>query len=109
MAAIQPYFDLKLFLRTTFAKVMERREVRKGYTTLEGFWVDPPGYVEKIVWGNYVEEHGELFEKGDVEGKIKEDMVRKWGIVVQDGDVDTSMESMLDWAVKTLLTVLERL
>jgi hypothetical protein len=27
-----------------------RREARTGYTTIEGWWADPPGYVDKIVW-----------------------------------------------------------
>lgn len=106
MAAIQPFFDLKLFLRTKFAKVVERREARKGYVTLEGFWEDPPGYVEKIVWPNYVEEHASMFEGGDVEGKFRDEVVEEWGIVVQDGNADIDMVSTLDWALRKLLALL---
>ena len=49
MAALQPHLDIKIFLRTTKAKALARRAARSGYVTLEGFWEDPPGYVEKIV------------------------------------------------------------
>jgi len=102
MAPIQPQMDLKLFLRTSYAKAKARREARSGYVTLEGFWEDPPGYVDKIVWPNYVEDHKWIFEGEDVEGKLREDVVKEWGIKCQDGGVDIDMEKTLEWAVELL-------
>src|SRR4051794_32753021 len=46
LASLQPLIDIKLFLRTSHALAKARREARSGYVTLEGFWEDPPGYVD---------------------------------------------------------------
>ncbi len=45
----------------------------------------PPGYVDKIVWPNYVDAHKWLFENDDVEGKLKEDVLAAKGIRAQLG------------------------
>jgi nicotinamide/nicotinate riboside kinase len=104
MAAIKPNLDIKLFLRTTYEKAKKRREARDGYVTLEGFWADPPGYVDKIVWPNYVEEHAWMFEDGDVEGKFKTDVLDKEGIKVQSGvSADGDIEKTFEWTVDTIL------
>ncbi|KAH7407325.1 P-loop containing nucleoside triphosphate hydrolase protein [Cadophora sp. MPI-SDFR-AT-0126] len=103
LAPIQQQMDIKLFLRVSYAKAKARREARSGYVTLEGFWEDPPGYVDKIVWPNYVEDHKWMFEGEDVEGRLKEDVVRETGILSQEGEVDKDMETTLKWAVEMLM------
>ena len=103
MAAIQPQIDIKLFLRVSYAKAKARREARSGYVTLEGFWEDPPGYVDKIVWPNYVEDHKWMFEREDVEGKLREDVIKEWNIQTQEGGVDVDMTTTLEWAVQILM------
>jgi nicotinamide/nicotinate riboside kinase len=104
MAAIKPNLDIKLFLRTTYEKAKKRREARDGYVTLEGFWADPPGYVDKIVWPNYVEEHAWMFEGGDVEGKFNTDVLDNEGIKVQnDVSADGDIEKTFEWTVDTIL------
>ncbi|KAM0244405.1 hypothetical protein ACHAP5_006312 [Fusarium lateritium] len=109
MAAIKPNLDIKLFLRTTYEKAKKRREARDGYVTLEGFWADPPGYVDKIVWPNYVEEHAWMFEGGDVEGKFKMDVLDNEGIKVQsDVSADGDIEKTFEWTVDTILQELEK-
>jgi nicotinamide/nicotinate riboside kinase len=103
MAPIQSWIDIKLFLRVSYAKAKARREARSGYVTLEGFWEDPPGYVDKIVWPNYVEDHKWMFEGEDVEGTLKKDVVKEINIKSQDGEVDRDMETTLKWAVEILM------
>jgi nicotinamide/nicotinate riboside kinase len=103
MSPIQSQIDIKLFLRVSYTKAKARREARSGYVTLEGFWEDPPGYVDKIVWPNYVEDHKWMFEGEDVEGTLKEDIVKETGINSQYGEVDIDMETTLKWAVDLLL------
>lgn len=108
MAAIQPFLDLKLFLLVSYERAKARREARSGYVTLEGFWEDPPGYVDKIVWPNYVEDHSFLFEDGDVEGKLNEDMLGRWQIHCQTArGLDVDMETTLKWAVESIMSELE--
>lgn len=109
MASVQPQIDIKLFLRVSYAKAKARREARSGYVTLEGFWEDPPGYVDKIVWPNYVEDHKFMFENDDVEGKLKEDVARQWDINYLREGLDVDMTMMLKWAVDILMERLPRL
>ena len=105
MSAIQNLLDIKIFLRVSYAKAKARREARSGYVTLEGFWEDPEGYVDKIVWPNYVEDHGWMFEGGDVEGNFKEGVLEETKIRCEDGGavVDGEMEKTLEWVVELLM------
>jgi len=103
MEPIQSKMDIKFLLRVSYAKAKARREARSGYVTLEGFWEDPPGYVDKIVWPNYVEDHKWMFENENVEGKLKEDVLKEWDIKSQEGGVDVDMTTTLEWAVDTLM------
>ena len=102
MASIQPSIDIKIFLRASYAKAKARREARSGYVTLEGFWEDPEGYVDKIVWPNYVEGHRWMFENGDVEGRMLPKVLERDGVEFQEG-LDVSMEDTLIWAVELLM------
>lgn len=116
MSALQPHLDIKFFLQVSYAKAKARREARSGYATIEGFWEDPPGYVDNIVWPNYVEDHKWMFEDGDVEGLIKDEIRRiqedgGYGIEWYDGkkddggkSVDVHMETMLEWIVDRLMS-----
>lgn len=110
MRSLQQHMDLKLFLRVSYEKAKTRREARDGYATIEGFWQDPPGYVDKIVWPNYVSDHKWMFENDDVGGKLREDVIKEWEIKCQvDKGSDVDMESTLIWAVETLMKELEEL
>ncbi|KAK2591740.1 ribosylnicotinamide kinase [Conoideocrella luteorostrata] len=110
MAALQPSLDLKFFVRASYARAKARREARDGYVTIEGFWTDPPGYVDKIVWPNYVDEHAWMFENGDVEGAYNEDALNKKNIkVLKGGAVDSDMEQTLGWMVDTVIEELKKL
>ena len=108
MRAATDLLDVKLFLRVSKAKATQRREARDGYVTLEGFWQDPPGYVDKVVWPNHVEAHAWLFAAGDVEGAPRADVLAAEGLLVQPGaGLDVDMETTLEWAVTTLMERLE--
>lgn len=118
---------MKFFLTVSRARAMARREARDGYVTLEGFWADPPGYVEKIVWPNYAASHAWLFEDGDVEGKVRGEVLRETDILAlpdvvggRAGDgsgggggnaeevgLDVDMKVTFEWAVDTLMRKLE--
>ncbi|KAI1106725.1 P-loop containing nucleoside triphosphate hydrolase protein [Jackrogersella minutella] len=100
--------DAKLFLLVSRQRATRRRETRDGYVTLEGFWTDPPGYVDKIVWPNYAESHAGLFEGGDVEGRLDEGVLREKGILAQVGrGLDVDMETTFGWAVNIVMRRLE--
>ncbi|KAI9664343.1 MAG: ribosylnicotinamide kinase [Alyxoria varia] len=102
MKDVWSQFDLKLFLRADFEDVKARREARTGYVTLEGFWKDPPGYVEDIVWPNYVRDHSFLFENGDVKGIIDSEVCRALDIEAVSGSAEGDMTDCVEWACKLI-------
>ncbi|KAI9770748.1 MAG: ribosylnicotinamide kinase [Geoglossum simile] len=85
-----PYLTVKLLLTVDLAMLVERRKRRKGYVTLEGFWEDPEGYVEEVVWKNWVRDHA--FLAGGDELGIKVQPREGW-----------SMEEVLEWVVGEVL------
>lgn len=112
-AGIMSLLDVKFFLLVDRARATRRREARDGYVTVEGFWTDPPGYVDKIVWPNYVAGHSWLFEHGDVdgEGKLDEVVLRKKGILAQTGAQrgNADMDTTFEWVVEKLMEQLEEI
>ncbi|KAF2470706.1 P-loop containing nucleoside triphosphate hydrolase protein [Lindgomyces ingoldianus] len=108
MADIRQMFDLKLFLRTSYETARGRREARSGYVTLEGFWEDPPGYVDRIVWPNYVKDHAFLFQGNDVHAELNESVCRDIGINGMPRNAEESMTDCLTWAVQILESIIQQ-
>lgn len=111
-STVMSLLDIKFFLQVSRARATQRREARDGYVTLEGFWKDPPGYVDKIVWPNYVDSHRWLFKGEDVEGgRLSWEILREKGILAQevrDGSgVDFDFEETLEWMVGEVMRALE--
>ncbi|KAL9089056.1 MAG: hypothetical protein Q9165_005869 [Trypethelium subeluteriae] len=102
-------FDVKLLLRTSLSDAKKRREARTGYVTLEGFWEDPPFYVDDIVWPNYVKEHAFLFKNGDVEGDLDEEVCENSGIKGMPKDCSRDVVKLVRWAVKNITEYVEDL
>ncbi|KAF2803988.1 P-loop containing nucleoside triphosphate hydrolase protein [Mytilinidion resinicola] len=102
MSDIRDLFDVRLFLRTSYRTAKARREARTGYVTLEGFWEDPPGYVDQIVWPNYVKDHSFLFQQGDVEGELDEDVCKRADIHGMPREAEASMKHCLEWALQNI-------
>lgn len=98
MKAVRELFDIKLFLRADYTTMKARREARSGYVTLEGFWEDPPGYVDDIVWPNYVKDHEFLFEEGKVDGELDEKVLEKFDIQAMPNEAQGNMTACLQWA-----------
>ncbi|KAJ4368860.1 ribosylnicotinamide kinase [Neocucurbitaria cava] len=108
MEDIWSLFDVKIFLRTSYATAKRRREARTGYVTLEGFWEDPPGYVDKIVWPNYVQDHKFLFKNNDVEDELDEEVCGTAGINGMPKAAEENMTKCLNWAVAVLGNVIKK-
>lgn len=102
MKEIRELFDVKMFLRTSYETAKRRREARQGYVTIEGFWEDPPGYVDQVVWPNYVKDHKFLFVGEDVDHDLNEDVCRRSGIYGMPKEAEENMSKCLEWAVEML-------
>ncbi|KAK9237565.1 P-loop containing nucleoside triphosphate hydrolase protein [Lipomyces kononenkoae] len=89
--------DVKLLLRAPYESLKKRREARNGYATIEGFWVDPPGYFENIVWPGYVKAHKHLFEGEDIEGPLAPYAIQQ--DIRTASAIDLHMKDMLQWAL----------
>ncbi|CAN9175554.1 unnamed protein product [Alternaria alternata] len=107
MKDIRSLFDVKLFLRTSYETAKRRREARSGYVTIEGFWTDPPGYVDDIVWPNYVKDHRFLFKGGDVDGELDESVCESVGICGMPREAEGDMTQCLRWAAGVLERVVK--
>ena len=105
--SITELLDLKLFLHVTLAQTIERRGKRAGYVTLGDFWVDPPGYVEDVVWPNYAQEHAWMFDRGDVDGGELTSKVEDDGVVVAPGKGEQQMKELMLWGSERLKEKLE--
>ncbi|KAI9757479.1 MAG: ribosylnicotinamide kinase [Lichina confinis] len=55
-----------------------------------GYWVDPPGYFDEVVWPNYIRDHAFLFKNGNVEGNLDHDGVERDAIHAMEGFYDGS-------------------
>lgn len=113
--ALQGLLDVKLFVSGTRELTIERRSKRSGYVTLEGFWADPPGYVEDVVWPNYRWDHAWLFRregKGEDDGRTTMQAVdagrvnrltaEEAGILVGPGNGDAHLREIVPWAIDRL-------
>ena len=108
MKAVRDKFDVKLFLRTDYKTAKARREARTGYVTLDGFWEDPPGYVDKVVWPNYVKDHAFLFKDGNVEGELDGQALKRLNIHPMPDNAQGNMSACLHWAYEVLTNALSR-
>ena len=102
MKEIRSRFDIKLFLWTNYETAKRRRERRSGYVTLEGFWQDPPGYVDQIVWPNYVHDHKFLFQNNNVQDDLDSDVCKAINIYGMPREARDNMAKCLEWAVGVL-------
>ncbi|KAI9504136.1 P-loop containing nucleoside triphosphate hydrolase protein [Coemansia spiralis] len=56
-------FDAGMFIYAEYQTLKSRREARAGYTTKEGFWADPPGYFDSIVYPNFIKCHESFIQR----------------------------------------------
>lgn len=99
--------DLMILLRAPYTEAKRRREARSGYTTMEGWWEDPPGYFDKVVWPNYVAENRGIFVGGDVEGKVDVERCKREGVSVRMG-AEGGLGELFSWVVGEMRGGLDR-
>ena len=105
---VREMLDGRLFIRLDHQEARRRRLQRPNYgaEAKEGEFWKTEDYFEKIVWRNYVEQHADLFEDGNVEGSIDRKVSSDRGIAVQDG-MNVEVEQCLSWAVDNVTSILK--
>lgn len=98
---ISKKFDLKILVRAPYEVLKKRRASRKGYQTLDSFWVDPPYYFDEFVYESYRANHAQLFVNGDVEGLL--DPRKSKNIKEFINDDDTPIAKPLSWVCQEIL------
>lgn len=91
-------FDVKLFFHAPYEVLKARRAARQGYNTVAGFWTDPPGYFDKIVWPEFANSHKHLFVDGDVEKTLNE-RSKSLGLADIANDGSKTLLELITWAV----------
>ncbi|KAL5366707.1 hypothetical protein BJX96DRAFT_183127 [Aspergillus floccosus] len=84
----------------------------------QNFWVDPPGYVDDIVWPRYVQDHSWLLLPEDGERADSKDWVHRVGqgvtvrtdagVMVAPGQGAKPMVELLRWAVDAVMEAIEQ-
>ncbi|KAJ5505926.1 Phosphoribulokinase/uridine kinase [Penicillium expansum] len=136
LRSVHDAIHLPLFLPAAYELVKARREGRSGGDGKTGtdidldaeddrppqnFWVDPPGYVDDVVWPRYVTDHAWLLiaedggedMKGGSQALVEADLVRRIGdgtrartdvgVEVAPGGGSAGMDVVLRWAVELIL------
>ena len=99
---IRSLLDVKLVLRSSKGKVRQRHFERPEYMSEAGdFWLTRD-YFDSIVWRNYSQEYGPLFENGNVEGRPIKGVSEALRIVIQPR-LDQSIPENFKWAVESIL------
>ncbi|KAF8420057.1 hypothetical protein EV426DRAFT_566872 [Tirmania nivea] len=100
--------DTRLLLHTTLTQAVSRRKIRMSYVTVEGFFEDPPGYIENVVWPNYVKYHRHLFVDEDVEkGELSDWAGTVAGIKRQERE-GMEMREVVEWGAKVIVQALSQ-
>ncbi|CAH6719028.1 nicotinamide riboside kinase [[Candida] jaroonii] len=94
-------FDLKLFYYADYETLKTRRSKRKGYSTVAGFWVDPPNYFDDYVWPAYEKFHKHLFVDEDVSGELNE-YSKSLEIRGYKNSDDSKLADMVEWSIGQL-------
>jgi nicotinamide/nicotinate riboside kinase len=55
--------DCKISCMASYESLKQRRSAREGYSTVDGYWVDPPGYFDAIVWPEYMRLNKHTFDE----------------------------------------------
>ena len=98
----------RLLVRLSYGAAKQRRMMRLcyGVEAKKGeFWKTEDCF-DKVVWRNYVEQHGESFEEGDAKGRVDAERCKQSVIVVQEG-IDFEVQETLRRAVDAILEALK--
>ncbi|MCJ1466378.1 ribosylnicotinamide kinase [Pseudocyphellaria aurata] len=101
---IRSLFDVKILLRASRELSRRRRFEKPEYTGSESgedFWRTRE-YFDRVLWSNYSEEFGPLFENGDVQGRPIVELCERLGIAVQP-ELDPNVSEIVKWAAESII------
>lgn len=101
-------FDLKLFYYASHECLKTRRSKRKGYSTVAGFWVDPPNYFDDYVWPAYEKFHKHLFINEDVNAGLNDYATQTLKLLGFKNDDTTQVFVMVKWSIDKIIQFLSK-
>ncbi|KAI9676180.1 MAG: ribosylnicotinamide kinase [Caeruleum heppii] len=99
---IRELLEVLLFTRARYSLAKERELAKSGHRDVRSEGKKVVQHFEKVVWPAYVEECGDLYLDGDVEGEVSEEVAEGLRIDVPP-EMDWKMSEMLMWATKAVL------
>lgn len=96
-------FDINLFYYASLETLKARRESRAGYSTVDGFWVDPPHYFEQIVWPAYEKSHKYLFVGGDINAELDTEVSQRLGICAIKNENGLALYDLVSMSLKEII------
>lgn len=108
MSDVRGRLDGRLFVRLDHQEARRRRLTRPSYgaEAKDGEFWKTEDYFEKMVCRNYVEQHADLFEDGNVEGRADMEVRSERGIAVQE-TMNVEVGQTLSWAVDVVISLLK--
>lgn len=101
---VRSLLDVKIVLRAS-REISRQRHFEKpessGSELGDDFW-RTTDYYDKVIWPHYSEEHGPLFENGDVQDRPILGLCEELGIVIQP-ELDFSVPEALKWMTESII------
>lgn len=99
---IRSLFDVKIILRASRETCRQRRFEQPEYKEPGNDFWRTRDYFERVIWPSYSDEHGPLFENGDVQGRPITGLCERLGIVIQP-ELDSGVLEALKWAAESVI------
>ncbi|CAO3677318.1 unnamed protein product [Umbelopsis ramanniana] len=100
---IYKQFDCSFFIHAGKDTLKQRRESRQGYVTQEGYWVDPPGYFDQLVWPQYEKWNSHLFPDAS-HNQPKQNSIHE--LLIMNSDTE-NIEELATKAMNSLISHLQ--
>lgn len=96
-------FDINLFFYASYETLKNRRESRQGYSTVAGFWVDPPNYFLNIVWPEFEKNHKYLFANNDVSSSLTAHSLNDLKIKPYKNENGSKLKDLIQWSLDQII------
>ncbi|KAJ3220910.1 ribosylnicotinamide kinase [Clydaea vesicula] len=95
-------FDISFFCLANKEVLIQRRQKRDAYITLEGFWEEPPKYFEEFVWPCYLKYNQKILKHLENKNAAAKDLEDNLKVKLLDS-TETSIQNILEFAIRDII------